>query len=141
MRTPVLAAIAVVYLAALPIAQTPEPARRIDTAAVLRFADAFLPAEIARRRIFMVGFPLAFVGRVAGGMPAFVYGVPAPARVLLLIPPVTALLTLAAAVVAIRGSRRARAPLAELVGDWLVVIALMSFIAFAGWWHVLDGGF
>ena len=49
--------------------------------------------------------------------------------------------TLAAAVVAIRGSRSARAPLAELVREWLVVIALMSFIAFAGWWHVLDGGF
>ena len=90
--------------------------------------------------LFIVGFPLAFIGRVAGGMPAFVYGVPPLAR-LLLIPPVTTLLTLAAAVVAIRGSRSARAPVSELVRHWLVVTALMSFVAFAAWWHVLDGGF
>ena len=91
--------------------------------------------------LFIVGFPLAFIGRVVGGMPAFVYGVPPPARVLLLIPPVTSLLTLGAAVVGIRRSRSALAPVAELVRYWLIVIALMSFVAFAAWWHVLDGGF
>ena len=91
--------------------------------------------------LFVVGFPLAFIGRVAGGMPAFVYGVPPLARLLLLIPPVTTLLTLAAAVVLIRGSRSARAPVSELVRHWLVMTALMSFVAFAAWWHVLDGGF
>ena len=91
--------------------------------------------------LFIVAFPLAFIGHVAGGMPAFAFGVPPLARTLLLIPPITSLLTLAAAAISIRGWRNARGPIAERIRQSLVLIALMSFIAFAAWWHVLDGGF
>ena len=32
-------------------AQAPQPSARVDAGAVVRFADAFFPAEMARRRI------------------------------------------------------------------------------------------
>jgi len=68
--------------------------------------------------------------------------VPPLARVLLLDPPVTH-----APDARRRGRRdpriaeRARASFAERVRQWVVVTALISFVAFAACWHVLDGGF
>jgi CubicO group peptidase (beta-lactamase class C family) len=87
--------------------------------------------------VFMVGFPLAFVGDVAGGMPAFVYGVPATARALLLLPPLSAALTLFAAIALIRSSRRARPSRAELIRRAVILTALVSFVLFAAGWRVL----
>jgi CubicO group peptidase (beta-lactamase class C family) len=90
--------------------------------------------------IFIAGFPPAFIGGVAGGTPAFAYGVPPLARMLLLIPPLTTALTLAAAIVFIRALRHPRSNI-ELVRMAVVLIALMSFVAFATYWRVLDAGF
>jgi CubicO group peptidase (beta-lactamase class C family) len=91
--------------------------------------------------LFVFGFPLSFIGHVAGGMPAFVYGVPTLARVLLLIPPLTAALTLAAAIVSIRAARGRHVSQVELVRQAVIFTGLASFIAFAAYWRVLSGGF
>lgn len=46
--------------------------------------------------VFLVGFPIAFLGRIEGGFPEFVYGVPVAARALLLVLPVSGVMALAA---------------------------------------------
>jgi CubicO group peptidase (beta-lactamase class C family) len=97
-------------------------------------------AAAALNLIFLVGFPLAFIGHITGGMPAFAFGVPPVARVLLVIPPLTTALTLAAAVAFVRAARRPHSNL-ELTRNAVIVIALMGFVAFAACWQVLDGGF
>ena len=86
---------------------------------------------------FMVGFPLAFLGRVEGGFPEFVYGVPPLATILLLVPPTTTLMGIAASIGAVRLWRHGRASTAARLGHSLVAVALLSFGVFAWYWNVL----
>lgn len=94
------------------------------------------PAASALNLVFLVGFPIAFLGRNEGGLPEFAYGVPAAARALLIVPPVTAILAAAAsiALVADAGS----GPMLRLrPTDFLIAVALLSFTAFAWYWNLL----
>jgi CubicO group peptidase (beta-lactamase class C family) len=98
-------------------------------------------AAAALNLVFVAGFPVAFIGRAAGGFPAFLYGTPPSARVLLIIPPLTAGLTIVAVFALIAAWRSDRSPMSDRVKQTIVVMALVSFVAFAGYWRVLDGGF
>jgi CubicO group peptidase (beta-lactamase class C family) len=86
--------------------------------------------------VFLVGFPLAFLGRIEGGFPDFVYGVPAGARLLLLIPPVTAFIGVAVSIAVLAAWRKAETS-AAVLGDSVVAIALLSFVVFAWYWNLV----
>ena len=85
---------------------------------------------------FVIGFPLAFVGRIEGGFPEFVYGVPLAAGVLLPIPLLTACMGVAllAAMVTRSPDQKSSPP---AIRDGLVVAGLLSFTWFAGYWNLL----
>jgi hypothetical protein len=85
--------------------------------------------------IFLIGFPLAFLGRLEGGVPEFIYGVPLAARLLLFILPITAALGVIAAIAAVanRRSSRSAAP-----GDFIVATALLSFVGFTWYWRLFS---
>jgi hypothetical protein len=87
--------------------------------------------------VFLVGFPLAFLGRTEGGFPDFVYGVPVVASRLLLIPPVTASMGVAASIAVVGIWRDGRASMAARFEHSLVAVALLSFDVFAWYWHLL----
>jgi CubicO group peptidase (beta-lactamase class C family) len=107
--------------------------------------------------LFLVGFPLAFLGRIEGGVPEFLYGLPALAAYLLLIPPVTAMLGAAASLAvvgvwldgpdsALRASSRSRRSAAREGGRTsltarlahsVVALALLAFVVFAWYWRLL----
>jgi hypothetical protein len=86
--------------------------------------------------VFMVGFPWAFLGRIEGGMPEFVYGVPPFAAALLLIPAVTGLLSVAAFIALVRKWRQRPASMTAPLGDSLVASALLSFVVFVWYWRL-----
>jgi CubicO group peptidase (beta-lactamase class C family) len=87
--------------------------------------------------IFLVAFPLAFVGRIEGGIPAFVYGVPEPATLLLLIPPTTALMGIATALLAIRIWWNRQSTFLVRLEHTLVSTTLVAFAVFSRYWHVM----
>jgi hypothetical protein len=87
--------------------------------------------------LFLVGFPLAFVGRLEGGVPQFLYGVPVVAARLLVIPPITAILGAAASIVVVRIWRDGRTSLTARLEHSVVAIALLSFIVFAWYWRLM----
>jgi hypothetical protein len=89
--------------------------------------------------IFLVAFPLAFLGRIEGGIPAFVYGVPKLATVLLLIPPTTALMGIATALLAVRIWCNRQSSYRVRLEHTLISTALVSFAGFACYWHVMGG--
>jgi CubicO group peptidase (beta-lactamase class C family) len=89
--------------------------------------------------VFLVGFPLAFLGRMEGGFPDFVYGVPVVARLLLFIPPVTTVGAVATSIAVVGMWRDAEPPVAVRLGHGVVAIALLSFIVFAWYWNLLAG--
>lgn len=84
--------------------------------------------------LFLLGFPIAFLGRLEGGVPEFVYGVPVVAARLLLIPPVTAAMAIAVSIAVVRIWRDGRASAAGRLAHSLVAIALLSFVVFAWYW-------
>jgi hypothetical protein len=86
--------------------------------------------------VFLIGFPLAFLGRLEGGFPDFIYGVPVGARLLLLIPLITAFMGIAVSIGIVARWGNWRASAAPL-GDAGVAIALLSFTAFAWYWNLL----
>jgi CubicO group peptidase (beta-lactamase class C family) len=86
--------------------------------------------------VFLVGFPIAFLGRIEGGLPDFVYGVPLAARALLLVPVVTGIIAVATLISVVVDFRNPRTSPRRLV-DCLVVAALLSFVAFAWYWNLL----
>jgi hypothetical protein len=86
--------------------------------------------------VFLVGFPIAFLGRIEGGLPDFVYGVPLAARALLLVPVVTGIIAVATLIAVVADLRNPRTSQRRLA-DCLVVAALFSFIAFAWYWNLL----
>ncbi len=86
---------------------------------------------------FLIGFPWFFLGRIEGGVPDFVYGVPMSANRLLIVPPVSALLAVGAAVALVPLWRDGRLARQTLVTHTLVVVALLAFVAFAWFWRLL----
>jgi CubicO group peptidase (beta-lactamase class C family) len=87
--------------------------------------------------VFLVAFPVVFFGDMAGGVPAFVYGVPNVARVLLLIPPATSVLAVATLVAAFYMWQDGRPRLLVRLGHTLVAVALLSFVVFTLYWHLM----
>jgi CubicO group peptidase (beta-lactamase class C family) len=87
--------------------------------------------------IFLIAFPLVFLGRIEGGIPAFVYGVPEPATLLLLIPPTTALMGIATALLTVRIWWNRQSPLRVRLEHTLISTALVAFAGFACYWHVM----
>ena len=102
-----------------------------------RWATTVEGSASALNLIFMIGFPLAFLGRVEGGVPAFLYGVPAVAWALLFIPPVTAIMALATVVALIRMWRDGATAAATRLKHSLVVTALVAFVVFAWFWRLV----
>ena len=90
--------------------------------------------------VFLIGFPLAFLGRIEGGIPEFVYGVPTVASALLLIPPVTTVLTVGALISLGNMWRDRRLSIHTRVAFSCVVTALLAFAALAWYWRLLVGG-
>ena len=86
--------------------------------------------------VFMVGFPLAFFGHVEGGLPEFVYGVPLPAKGLLFIPPVSALLSIASAAVLVDLCRDRQLSRVGQMAQGLVVLSLLGFVLFVWFWRL-----
>jgi CubicO group peptidase (beta-lactamase class C family) len=87
--------------------------------------------------LFIVSFPVVFVGSSSGGLPAFVYGVPSVALVLLLIPPVTAILAAASSIAVVSMWRNSRSHrLATRVECTIVCGALLSFVSFTLYWRL-----
>jgi CubicO group peptidase (beta-lactamase class C family) len=87
--------------------------------------------------VFLIGFPWFFLGRIEGGVPDFVYGVPMTANSLFIVPPVSALLAVGAAVALVPLWRDRRLARGTLVTHTLVVVALLAFVAFARFWRLL----
>ena len=103
---------------------TDGPTRLDRTAAVLNL-------------LLVVLLPLTWFGRLEGGLPEFVFGLPPTAHTLLYVSPLTAVL---AAVSAARTGRAwlatpRRPPLRRLVTS----AALVSFSLFAAYWNVMPG--
>jgi hypothetical protein len=87
--------------------------------------------------LFVVAFPLAFLGDLRGGIPAFVYGVPKLALVLLAIPLVTAALAVATSVAVLSMWRDPRQRLVTRIEHTIVCTALLAFVAFTAYWRLL----
>jgi hypothetical protein len=87
--------------------------------------------------VFLAGFPLAFVGRIEGGVPAFLYGVPPLAAGLLFIPRLTAWLAVATLIALTGVWRSARVSPASRTAHTLVACALVAFIAFMRYWRTI----
>jgi CubicO group peptidase (beta-lactamase class C family) len=87
--------------------------------------------------LFLIGFPLAFFGRMEGGVPEFLYGVPVLAARLLLIPPVTAIVSVATVTAVVGIWLDGRVPMATRLAHSLVAIALLSFVVFAWYWNLM----
>jgi hypothetical protein len=87
--------------------------------------------------LFIAGFPLTFLGRIEGGVPQFFYGVPVLAAGLLFIPPATAMLSVAAALAAVGMWLDGRTSMTARLAHSLVIIALLGFVLFAWYWHLM----
>jgi CubicO group peptidase (beta-lactamase class C family) len=89
--------------------------------------------------LFLFTFPVAFVGRIEGGFPEFVYGVPVAAAALLYIPVITGILAILAVVTLATDLRDSRS--GPRIADSWTVVALLSFVAFAAYWNLLPAKF
>jgi hypothetical protein len=87
--------------------------------------------------LFVVVFPLVLLGDLSGGMPAFVYGVPKLALVLLAIPLVTAALAVATSIAVFSMWRDPRQRLVTRIEHTIVCTALLAFVAFTVYWRLL----
>lgn len=86
--------------------------------------------------MFLVAFPLAFLGRIEGGVPEFLYGVPPVAAALLFIAPITAMLGIATAIAVVGVWLDGQTSITGRVAHSVVAIALLSFVVFAWYWHL-----
>jgi hypothetical protein len=109
---------------------------RVDASEARRWSRWLGSTASALNLVLVVGFPIAFLGRIEGGFPEFVYGVPAAARALLLVLPVTGIMTVAALIAVVAEFRNPRTPSPRFV-DCLVLAALLSFVAFAWYWNLM----
>jgi hypothetical protein len=75
-------------------------------------------------------------GYAAGGVPEFVYGVPVLPAGLLLIPSVTAMVGIAAAIAVVGVWLDGRTSMTARLADSVVAIALLSFVVFAWYWDL-----
>ena len=105
--------------------------------AASRFSTRLTGIASGLNLIFLVVFPVVFFGRMADGVPEFVFGVPRAASVLLVIPPITAALAVAASVLVFFVWNDRRRRLLFCMEQTLVAAALLSFIVFAAHWHLL----
>ena len=87
--------------------------------------------------LFVIGFPLAFLGRMEGGVPQFIYGTPAVANLLLVIPPFTGILAVTCSVAVFRMWRNGLARPFQRCLHSLVAIALVAFTGFAAYWRLM----
>jgi len=88
--------------------------------------------------VFVIGFPVVFLGDMARGVPEFVYGVPKIALALLLIPPLTGTLAVATSVAVVGIWRDRRYRLSTRLEHTVVCAALLSFVAFTiYYWRVM----
>jgi hypothetical protein len=110
-------------------------------AAALRRRRVTRPAWLsgiasALNLLFLVTFPIAFLGRMEGGVPEFLYGVPAAAAFLLFIPLVSAVLALTTLVAVVSMWRDARASAKVRLLHSVVALALLAFVVFAWYWRL-----
>ena len=108
---------------------------RVDASRSGRWSRWMGSTASALNLVLLVGFPISFLGRIEGGLPDFVYGVPIAARALLLVPPITGIMAFATLIAVVADSRNPRASPPRLAGC-LVVVALVSFFAFAWYWNL-----
>jgi CubicO group peptidase (beta-lactamase class C family) len=94
------------------------------------------PAGCGLNLLFLATFPVTFFGRMEGGMPEFVYGVPKLSAMLLLIPPVTALLAIGAAIAAAGAWRNQQIPMRARLAHSAVAASLLAFSTFAAYWRL-----
>jgi CubicO group peptidase (beta-lactamase class C family) len=87
--------------------------------------------------VFLIGFPLAFLGRIEGGTPEFVYGVPLLARCLLIVPPITAVLSIATTIAVVEMWHDAHASRSARLRYTAVALGLLAFVPFAFYWHLM----
>jgi hypothetical protein len=129
-------ALAFLYAAAWRPVASLRQGHRVSRSGARRWSGWLAGIASALNLIFLIGFPLTFLGRIEGGVPDFVYGVPVGARLLLLIPLATAFIGIALSIRIVAQWRNRRAS-ETLMGDSVVAIALLSFIAFAWYWNLL----
>ena len=101
-----------------------------------RWSEWLAGIASAMNLLFLVVFPFAFFGRMEGGVPAFLYGVPVAAACLLFIPLVSAMLALAAVVTVVWMWRDAQASAKARIQHSIVVLALLAFVVFAWYWRL-----
>jgi len=95
------------------------------------------PAACGLNLLFLTAFPLTFFGSMEGGMPEFIYGVPRLSAMLLLIPPVTALLAVGASISAAGAWRNQRIPMRARLAHIVIASSLLMFTVFAAYWRLL----
>jgi CubicO group peptidase (beta-lactamase class C family) len=133
-----LAAMVLVFLYAAvwrPIASLKRK-RRVDAWKTRRWSGWLGSTASALNLVLLAGFPIAFLGRIEGGFPEFIYGVPVAARFLLLVPAVTGIMTVAALTAVVADFRNSPTS-PRRFADCLVVAALLSFVAFAWYWNLM----
>ena len=86
--------------------------------------------------MFLVGFPLALFGRIEGGLPEFVYGVPPLARGFLFVPPLSAVLSVASAALLAGLWRDEQLSGIGRMSHALVLFALFAFLVFVWFWRL-----
>ena len=97
----------------------------------------YAQVKSALNLLFIVGFPLTFLGRIEGGVPEFLYGVPMSAARLLRIPPVTAMVSIAATIAVVGIWLDGRTGMTARLAHAVVAIGLLSFVAFAWYWRLM----
>jgi hypothetical protein len=103
----------------------------------LRWSTWLAGIASALSLLVIVGFPLAFLGRVEGGVPEFLYGVPVLATGLLFIPPITTMVSVAATAAVVGIWLDGRTGMAARLAHAVVAIALLSFVVFAWLWRLI----
>lgn len=87
--------------------------------------------------LFLVAFPILFFGEVVGGIPAFVYGLPAGMPALLLLPWITGALALVSTGFAVASWRSGATPLPGRLAYSAAVLALLAMVPFAPYWRLV----
>ena len=86
---------------------------------------------------FIPLYPLAFIGEMHGGIPAFAYGMPPLAAAALALPLVGLAAAVAAAITLALAIRRGAGTVGERVRCGTVIAALAGLVVLAGYWNLL----
>jgi hypothetical protein len=103
----------------------------------LRWSTWLAGIASALNLVFIIAFPVVFIGDLSGGFPEFIYGVPKIALVLLQIPPVTSALAVATSVAVFSIWRDRRHRIATRLEHTVICAALLSFVAFTLYWRLM----